>query len=262
MDKKPRPYNTLPRFIAEDLLDKKLTRSEWILCVWLRNIADPYGVTTTSAAAIRDDMFPSVQVNTVEKLLLSLKRKGYIRYPNHRGRRGSVRIESDEWLIKGKGVKRLADSKETNEVPNEIQTPMQPDAEPSHNLIEQNHNFNDPKRALVTRFSMGSKYARLTSHHNEHEPDKDKENNTSASFKGTLAKDFDPRSEEERQCRDIAIRLGEEYINPILNILRTNGFWAIERAWEVYENDRNNNKQISNPAAYFQGVIKKIITKR
>ncbi len=261
LQQKPRPYNTLPRFIAEDYLDKKLTRNEYILCVWLRSLADPYGVTTTSATALRDDMFPSVEVNTVEKILLSLRKKAYVAFPNHRGRRGSVRVQSDEWLIRGRGIKRIAIN----------DPPIQGDAkssmieerhtEPSHNLEGQNQSFVEQKSRMTSRISVGSKYDRFTGHHNEHDNEQEQEKNMSASFKGTLTRDFIHRNNEEKRCKEIAIALGEDHMNWFLSILRTDrGFWFIEKAWEVYEEDQRNGKRIVDAPAYFQGVVKKMRT--
>lgn len=260
---KPRPYNTLPRFLAEDYLDKKLTRSELILLLWLRSIADIFGVTTTSSSTLRDDMFPGIEVNTVEKLLLSVKKKGYIDYPNHQGRRGSIRIQSDEWLIRGKGVLRITKPSNPSEVMSMPQSTGESEAEANHKLGDENQKFLEQKNQLTQRFSIIPTDHAITSHHNEHEYENKKENDTSGStFKGTLVKDFNPTNGEERRLKVVALEIGEENINTLLNELRKpRGMWVIEKAFEVYNEDKKNGKRISSPAAYLMGVIKRIRAK-
>ncbi len=260
---KPRPYNTLPRFLAEDYLDKKLTRSELILLLWLRSIADIFGVTTTSASTLRDDMFPGVEVNTVEKLLLSVKKKGYVDYPNHQGRRGSIRIQSDEWLIRGKGVLRITKLPNPSEVISVPQITGESGAEVNHKLNDENQKFLEQKNQLAQRFSIIPTDYAITSHHNEHEHENKKENDTSGStFKGTLVSEFNPTNGEERRLKVVALEIGEECINPLLNELRKpRGMWVIEKAFQIYEQDKKDGKRISSPPAYLMGVIKKIRAK-
>lgn len=261
---KPKSYTTTPRYIVEDYLDKKLTRSEFILCLWLRSTADINGYTTTSVTAIRDDMFPGVEVNTVQKLLLSLRKKKYVYFPNHQGRRGSIRIESDDWLMKTKGTKSIAHRFSQNNVTTDALSIPEPIAELEQTLGGQNQKLIEQKRELSSRFSGLDRFDQFTSHHNEHNNENEKGKNTVGStFKGTLTKDFTPMNAEERRCKDIALALGDEYINSILNVLRKNkrGMWALEKAWEVYEENVSNGKQVSNPAGYYNGIVKKILLK-
>ncbi len=260
---KPRAYNTLPRFLAEDYLDKKLTRSELILLLWLRATADIFGVTVTSASTLRDDMFPDVEVNTVEKLLLSVKKKGYIAYPNHQGRRGSIRIQSDEWLIRGKGVLRIARPSSHNKVTGAVESTGDSDEEGAHKLSTQNQKLVEQKNKLLQGFSITPIDSEITSHHNEHDNENKKENDTSgATFKGTLVKDFNPTNGNESRLKAIALEVGEEYINALLNELRKpRGLWVIEKALGVYNQDKEDGKRISSPPAYLMGVIKRIRAK-
>ena len=261
---KPKSYTTTPRYIVENYFDKKLTRSEFILCLWLRSTADINGYTTTSVTAIRDDMFPGVEVNTVQKLLLSLRKKKYVYFPNHQGRRGSVRIESDDWLMKTKGTKSIAHHFTQNEVMSAITPTPEAMVEPQQKFGGQNQKFLEQKRQLSNRFSDLSRFDQITGYNNEHNNEKEKEKNTvGTAFRGTSAKDFNPANAEEQRCKEIALELGDEYINSILNVLRKNkrGMWALEKAWEVYEQDINNGKPIKNRPAYFNGIVKQILLK-
>lgn len=264
LTEKPKSYVTIPRYIAEDYLNKKLTRSEFILCIWLRSTADIYGFTTTSVTAIRDDMFPKVEVNTVQKLLLSLRKKKYIYFPNHQGRRGSIRIESDSWLMKTKGTKSIAHHFEQSDATSDGLTASESDTNLQQNLGGQNQKLIEQRNLLKERFSINKQLPQFTSHYNDHNNEKEIEKNTvGATFKGTLAKDFNPTNSDERRLKEIALELGDEYINSLLNVLRTNkrGLWAMEKALEVIQADIEKGKEISNRAAYFHGVVKQILLK-
>src|SRR3989338_5038377 len=172
--KQQKPYNIIPRYIAEDYLNKKLTRSELILCLWLRSIADIFGFTSTSVTALRDDMFPNVETNTVQKLLLSLRKKRYIHFRNHQGRRGTFRIESDEWLMKDKGFKSIAHHFTQNEVISKPLMTDEPMTKLGQNIEDENQKLDEQKRLLVKGFSVNKGYSVVTSHHNEHDTEQER----------------------------------------------------------------------------------------
>lgn len=258
------PFSTLPHYIRNNYLDKKLQRNEWILLVWLRSIADPYGIVNANTTALRDDMFPSVEVNTVVKLLRSLRSKKYIYYENHQGHRGSFRIKVDEWLLKDKGFRSIAhlftqkqgeDEPQMSEPANTEQS-----SEPSHTLEVPTHTLDETKSRLVEGFSMNPWRRELTSPYNEHDTEQKKENDdTLGNYEGrTPVSAFEPRTYEEQRCAEIAKEVGEHSINPLLGVLRKDGLRIIERAWGLYREDKENGKHIDKPAAYFYGIIKKL----
>lgn len=267
-ESKTKSYSTLPRYITEDYLDKKLQRNEWILLVWLRSIADPYGIVNANTTALRDDMFPSVEVNTVVQLLRSLRRKKYIYYESHQGHRGSFRIKVDEWLLKDKGFRSIAhhftQKQDENEPPMSEPSDTEPSPEPSHTSEVPTHTLDEMKSRLVDRFSMNPQRRELTGTYNEHETEQKKENyDTLGNFEGgTLVSAFRPKSGEEQRCAEIAAAVGERYINPLLAVLRKDGLRIIERAYGLYREDKQNSKHIDNSAAYFYGIIKKLKNER
>lgn len=137
-------FTTIPRHITTDFIEKKLQRNEWILLVWLRSLGDTYGFVNGNTTALRDDMFPSVKVNTVEKLLSSLRSKGYIRYENHQGQRGSFRIELDEWMMKKAGFRSFLSNKtieqgDARKLNTDHKEEVPP--KPTHNLYAQAQNM-------------------------------------------------------------------------------------------------------------------------
>lgn len=262
LTEKPKSYITVPRYILEDYLDKKLTRSEFILCVWIRCGADINGFTTTNVTSLRNDMFPDVKVNTVQKLLLSLRKKKYLHFPSHQGRRGSIRIESDTWLMKTKGTKSIAHHFNQNEIISDGIPVSESTAEPEQNLDGQNQKFIEQKEELTKGFSNFGESSRFRSHYNEYNNKKEK-NTVGATFKGTLTKDFNPTNSDEKRLKEIALELGDEYVNSLLNILRKNkrGLWAMEKALEVVQMHIEMGKPINNRPAYFHGIVKQILLK-
>src|SRR5690349_3192483 len=78
----------VPRYIAEDRKNGKLTPREWELYVWMRTQADPYGKYTASIPALRTDLALKSD-NYTNKLLLSLLSKNYIHFQGRQGRRGA-----------------------------------------------------------------------------------------------------------------------------------------------------------------------------
>lgn len=96
------PFVGKPRSKRNDYLDGKLTHREYILLSWLYDSANPYAIAEVTLDDIAKNLFPGkwkISTNRINKLLLSLKRKRYIWYPDRSGRRGSFRIEIGEFLV-------------------------------------------------------------------------------------------------------------------------------------------------------------------
>jgi hypothetical protein len=89
-----------PRKDLADLREGKITPSEYILYTRLRHSANPYGITTVNTEGLVSDFHDQKwSVNNITKLLLALKRKRYIDYPNRAGRRGSFNIKFGEFFL-------------------------------------------------------------------------------------------------------------------------------------------------------------------
>ncbi len=77
------------RSIDEHLELRRLSWDEYVLFNWLCTKADPRtGTLRTSWPVLAEQT--TLRPNYVGKLCASLKRKGYIAYPTHRGRRRSL----------------------------------------------------------------------------------------------------------------------------------------------------------------------------
>lgn len=269
-------YNTIPHYIAADYRSGKLKLNELMLLLWLRATGNPYGFTTTSLDALRDDIFPELKKNTVNSTLLKLRQKRYVYYELRQGRRGSFDIRLDHWLTPKNGYQTLgkffaADDegiKAAEESSSQEPYPQAHPSEDSQKLAGQNQKLREMKSGLMKGMSVNSESRSIRSYQHEHETEHQIENHDNTlvknSFKGTLVRDFQPNldSREESECKRIALEVGETYINPLIHVLRTDGFRIIEQAYGLYREDRAAGKSIEHPPAYFYGIIKKLREQR
>lgn len=265
------PYNTIPHYIATNYRSGKLTFNQLILLLWLRAIGNPYGIATTSLDALRDDIFPKLEKNTVNSILLKLRKKHHVFYERRQGQKGSFDIHLNHWLMPEKKYKTIdkffsADEqmggKEDKSI-DEESYPQAKSSEVSQKLDEQNQKLLESKNNLINKVSFDSNSHQIRSCHNEHENEHYLKNHDTLeknSFKGTLVKDFqpNPNSYEENECKRIAKEIGDEFINPILDVLKTDGFRRIEQALGIFREHRTEGKQMDKPAAYFFGIINKL----
>lgn len=262
-------YNTIPHYIAADYRSGKLKLNELMLLLWLRAIGNPYGFATTSLDALRDDIFPELKKNTVNSTLLKLRQKQYVYYELRQGRRGSFDVHINHWQTPKGGYKTLdkfftADSKgvkEAAESSSQESYPQASSSEDSQKLAGQNQKLREMKSGLINRMSVNSESRPIRSYQHEHDTEHQIDNHDTLekiSFKRTLDYQPNPDSYEENECKRIALELKEEYINPILSILRKDGFRRIEQAWGIFREHKAEGKQMDNPARYFQGIIKKL----
>lgn len=266
-------FNTIPHYVAVDYRSGKLKLNELILLLWLRAIGNPYGITTTSLDALRDDIFQKLKKNSVNSILLKLYQKRYVFYKRRQGQKGSFDIHLDDWMMPEKRYKKLdkfflADKQENGGEHKSADSESYPQVEPSEvsqRLEGQNQKLEEMKSGLISKTSVDSQPRPIRSCHNEHDTEHQIENHDNVvkkTFKGTLVKDFETNNYEEEKCKEIAAEVGEEYINTLRNVLQKNGFWAIEKAWGLYREDLQNGKVIDKPAAYFYGIIKKLLNEQ
>lgn len=260
-----KPYNQVPRYIASDFRAGRISRNALFIYLWLRTNADPYGVVTTSSENLRADLFPELKKNTVNKALIELRGKQYIYYELRQGKTGSFDVHFGDWrLPKGKGYKTL-EKYFANGQPEKKQHPQADPSEINQKLEGQNQKLIDAKRQLTQRFSPDSELQQFRSYQNENENEKEIENHGSTlPIKArTLVRDFQPKTREESLCKEIAKEVGDEYINPLLSVIRTHeqrGAIALEKAVGIFREDIMSGKQIrSSRAAYFYGIVKKIL---
>ncbi len=197
-------YNTTPHYIAADYRSGKLKLNELVLLLWLRATGNPYGFVITSLDALRDDIFPELKKNTVNTILLGLRKKRYAFYELRQGRGGSFDIRLDHWLTPKNGYQTLdkfftSDGKDTEqekESHGKEPYPQVNSSEDSQKSREQNQKLLEAKAGLINKFSGNASNRQIRSYQHEHETEHQIENHDTLgkSFKGTLVRDFQPQS--------------------------------------------------------------------
>ncbi len=95
----------LDRKLKSDILSKKISKPELALLVWIRLNANPYGVATINLQSLKEDWFEnSTNINSVNKLMLNLKRKEYLFYPHRSGKSGSFEVRLPGFILPKSGV--------------------------------------------------------------------------------------------------------------------------------------------------------------
>lgn len=244
-----------PRKIISDFRNGVITLSEMQVYNWLRLNANPYGIATTSLIDISIDLFKSGKTeNSINKILLALKRKKYLYYKRRTGSRGSFEVRFGEFILPTGQINSLdrffrSEERRTSDVQNGIS-----EAKQEQNFDGENQNFqslNSQIKSIALAFSVNTESR-------THNIDKDKENNISTSIKAkTKLSDFEPRNLDEQLCFNIASSLREKHINFMLSAFNRYGRSSIEKAWRVLK-EHELKTTIKNRGAYFNTLINKI----
>ena len=267
-------YNTIPHYIAREYRSNNLSVNQLRLLLWLRAIGTPYGVATTSLIDLKNDVFPDItlKVNTINSMLLKLRQKQHIYFEPRQGKAGTFNIQLNHWLMPKKKYKTLdkffteprqwVDVEEESTY--ETSYPQAKPPEVGQKSDDQNQKLQEAKAGLINKFSGNASNSQIRGYQHEHKTEHQIENHDTLgkSFKGTLVRDFQPNNSEEERCKEIASSVGEQYINPLRDVLRKDGFRIIEQAYGLYREDRAAGKRIGNPPAYFYGIIKKLRTQQ
>lgn len=158
MEQKLENWVVFPRKIASNYRNGNLTLSEWMVYSWLRQNANPYGITTASLSGIAEDMFGNEKKkNNANKILLSLKNKRFIYYETRRGSRGSFDIHFGDFILPT-GLIRTLDKYFQSE---EVRTSPDPEGkkrlESEQNLPDRNQNLEDIKNEIRSKFGLPPK---------------------------------------------------------------------------------------------------------
>ena len=263
MTQEPEPYTTVPRYIPNDYRQGKLNRNEWILYIWMRSTANMYGVGGVSIAVLHAEIFPDLKdKSSVNKMLLSLRKKKYVWFEDHQGSRSPFEVHFGDWLLPHKQIKTLDSFWKMEDGRSEYAPNTEQQTEDAQNPTIPNQKLKRAKEQLGEAFSFNAPLRAIRSAYNDTDKEKDKDKNDSLvkpSFKEILVRDFNPTNSEEARCHEIAIALKETNMNWILSGLKKYGLPAIEKSWGIYREDLARGKRIENPGAYFNGIVNTLV---
>ena len=259
MKKEIKPYVTIPRYIASDFRGGKLTPRELSLYLWIRINANPYGISIVSLPELMEEPFKGKSENSINKLLLSLRRKRYIDYKSRQGRRGSFEVHFGDWLLPDRKIKQLDNSHGHSDVRDLASTDAVQGAEVAQSPPTQSPKLEHMKSQLVNNFSNNQQTSEVRSSYNDTDNEK---NNYSfdKTFKGIEVGNFEPKNKEEEICWRIAKKLEEKNMDYILSKMNKHGIELIRSATILYSQVLKNGKtKIMNPPAYFNKLVEKLI---
>lgn len=245
-----------PRRIATDFRNGIITLNEMLVYIWLRLNANPFGISTTSLIGISEDLFESKKTeNSINKILLALKRKKYLYYQRRTGSRGSFDVRFGEFILPNKHILSIDKYFETDERRSlgSKQGEIVPGHKQNQDNQEQNlyHLKNDIK-SLPFSYSEFSASRAFNI---------DTDNNTNISNieidDKTIISEFKPKNLDEHLCLNIAIYLREKHINYILSIYKRLGRIGLEKALRIFK-DHETKTQIGNRGAYFNALINRM----
>ena len=248
-----------PRKISSDFRNGVITLSEMQVYNWLRLNANPYGIANTSLTDISIDLFKSEKTeNSINKLLLALKRKKYLYYKRRTGSRGSFEVRFAEFILPTGRITTLDRYFESREGRTFDEQAGMAEAEQEQNYICECQNL----KSLHGQIQSVAFGFLVNSESRTDDNDTDNENYISTAIKEkTKVSDFVPKNLDEQLCLNIASSLREKYINFILSAFNRYGRNALEKAWRVFK-DHELKTTIKNRGAYFNSLIKKITDKQ
>jgi len=244
-----------PRKISADFRNGVITLCEMQVYNWLRLNANPYGITTTSLIDISTDLFKGRKSeNSINKILLALKRKKRLYYKRRTGSRGSFEVRFGEFILPSGKINTLDRFFEAEECRTFDLHSGISETEQEQSFGCEWQNFNDLKSKIKSvAFAFSVNTDSRTSN-----IDNDKENNISTSIKAkTKLSDFEPRNLDEQLCLNIASSLKERHINFMLSAFNNYGRDAIEKVWRIFK-EHESKTAIKNRGAYFNSLIKRI----
>lgn len=259
----------LPRRIRDDYLKGKLTRNEFDVLIWIWFNTNPVnGYFSADYKALVRESQNRITYDNMRKIISSLRKKQYIYFLNHKGRKGSFPIYPIGFLLTNKKIQTLDYVKNKLSITIQSQSNTQPNTKLKHNSRGQYHNFKEQKRGLIKRFSMNSKSPKITTPYTDNDTktnitiDKDKPLKASkidsSPKEGIPVNTFFPHTHEEQRCLEIAEALGEKDLRYLLSRLKKYGLNPIEKVWGIYKEDVNKG-DIKNPPAYFNTLLEKEI---
>lgn len=252
------PYIPIQRFVTSDYRNGKITRNELILYWWLRNNANPYGITSTSLEAIVADFFPDVGVNYINRLLLSLRSKRYLYYPSRQGRRGPFEVRFGHWKRPDDTYVTLDNFFEYELVRSKDENTSGPDTEASKSLDVPSQKSGHTNNLVIQSQTDISKGQGVRTSYND--KDTDNSNDLNIDSKNyqikILTATFKPDSPDEARCLEVAQWLEEPGMDLILSCLEKFGIHKINRIFgDMKELSRTTH--FENRGAYFNSLMHK-----
>lgn len=277
-------WANFPRAWKIDYATGKISLNELLVLIFLNWEANPHtGLIVTSydkiAAYFPRNYFKDNR-NGVNKIMLKLKQKRYIDYPEHKGSRAGFEVKINGYLLSSGAIKDIfknsEDGNDEPETENDI-SEAEVEQEPSRSSVDQD---DSGQRSEYKNHQSANEYpsdsedveSRATNKENEKYNNKNNNKDLSITNKGNFIKgvgkkfteenpspyitSFIPKTYEEQKCQKIALWLGEETMEFILNRLSLLGIDKINEAYEITKEAVSRKRSEINRGAYFNSILK------
>jgi hypothetical protein len=238
-----------PRQILSARKNGELTPNEYDLYMFVRHGGSPYGVSSVSLEGLEADFSHRRWTkNYINKLLLSLKSKRFLSYPERKGRRGSFEIRLPQFATPTGGITTARIDPPADRVRGyEL---LSSEARPKS--VSESPNLNHRDSSGLKRISEFRLEDVRTSYIETDTKNRDNR------YPNQPPKSFIPSNYQEERCKEIALELGESSMSFLLGALRQHGFALVEQAWGRFSHDLTNKSDIRNKGAYFNTIVQKL----
>lgn len=251
-----------PRQLNRDVLDGKITRDEYHVLVWLRGSANPYATTVITLSGVNNDVFGGKHDdNTVNKILLSLKKKKYLYYTPRQGRRGSFEVKVTDFLLPTSKITTYEELSSKDYVRSALSINGEATAEVIPEVTENYQKSKELKTLKRQLVSSVSAHSHGRSNNNDTYNYKNKDNNRRDFNKLIPVNNFMPDTHEEEVCLSIAREVGETHMNFLLSTKDKYGVQIIEETFSQHRGDILS-ENIRDKAAFFNSRISENIGKK
>jgi hypothetical protein len=229
----------------------------------MRLHTNKFGIADISTGKILDDLHHFKSVDYITKTLRSLRRKKYIGYEDRKGVRGSFNVRFDYWLGEGGNVWTLDVDGHYVLRGNNLSSGSSPfDVAP---MLGAHSPMSDTKESIENDVQNGSSTESVVrGDKNDKEIEKEKEIYTSSTTlkrEKRLTFSYVSKDDAEARCKEIALEVGDEYIDFILSALyhEYGGIEIIEEAFECFKETMRvadeKGDPIKNPPALFNRYV-------
>ncbi len=170
METENESFVMLPRKIRTDYLERKLSKKQYDVLVWVWHGTNPVdGSFSTSYDGLVQDFRGEISEVNARKIISSLRKWQYIFFTNHKGVGGSFLIYPVNFPRTNRRIQTWEYLKNKEQITTPNQTQAQSSTMPNHNFDPPNHNpqsMQDVKNNLKKQFSMDNLPRQITTAYN------------------------------------------------------------------------------------------------
>lgn len=236
----------LPRSIRKSYIDRRLTRNQHDILVWIFECTNPFdGRYEASYKGLVEDFRSSISQENMRRILSDLRRHEWIWFRDHRGKGGKFTIYPLNFQLSNRHIQCIEDFEITTSHSFHTQSNEQPIAQRDHNLDGQNHNRKDQELVEAKTVLGSTEHIEITTSYNQN----DNENNNEimqTAFAGKI-------NELINSFRGINPNIERLYANKTQRA-------ALERLLQKFPLDQLNKMILALPKIVVQPYAPKITT--